>query len=129
MTQESRPRLFEPDPVLDLPVEVVAVDEPVEPVEEIVALVEEPARRANPWAVGLWVASVIIVVVSVAGYAAMIESQFNGYSYSGRDTGMPMDYKVGFAIINLAPGTFTVGLACALAAASIHAVQWMRRHP
>jgi hypothetical protein len=130
MTQDARPTLFEPDPALEIPETVSVVDiEVAEPVAEVAAHVDEPARRVNPWVVALWVAAVVLIVSSAVAYAATLESQFNGFSYYGESQGLPLDYMIGSAIANFAPGVFAVGLASGVAAASISAAQWMRRHP
>jgi hypothetical protein len=128
MTQDERPRLFEPDPesVLDSVPDALS-----DALPEFVDLAdgESRAARVNPWLTGLWVASVVLTVGSISlilvGYGAQYELVRMSV-VSEEHTARTTNYAIMSA---LAPGIFAIGLASAVAAASIHAVQWMRRHP
>jgi len=138
MTQDQRRTLFEPDPLIEVPPHVAAVVHPVpvpppapSPEPTPVVEPEQPVtRRRNPWVVALWVASAVLVVLGVWASTSAIAGQYRGYSgINGEDFWSQPEFILEATKTAFAPGIFTIGLACALAAAVIQALQWMRRHP
>jgi hypothetical protein len=125
---DVRRTLFEPDPTLEESIETVAVATP-EPEPIVIEAVEPAPRRVNPWLVALWIFSAVLLIGSVAGYMSNYAIQFNGYSSTIVDGQLtvPFDILLSGVFMQFSPGAFAVGLASAVAAASIQAVQWMRR--
>jgi len=140
MTEDQRRTLFEPDPLIEVPTHLATVVEPAPslppalgptPHAEPSVDVEEPVvRRPNPWVLALWVAAAVLVIVSVWASTTAMAGQYVGYSSSaGEEYWTTPDFIIDSVKSELAPGGFAIGLACALAATFVHALQWMRRHP
>jgi len=136
MTDAQRRTLFHPDPAVEAVKPVVVAPPQVAPIVDAPPTAEEPVieelapRRANPWLLGLWAWAVVLIVGGVWAYVSSIGAQYQGYSGSMDDAfWLTSEFAISTLKVTFAPGVFAVGLASAVAATAISAVQWMRRHP
>jgi hypothetical protein len=131
---QQRRTLFEPEPSAfaeKTPERVVVVAQPVvaQPVEkelpppaEIVEPIAPEKARFNPWLAALWVLGIVSI-------AAALLTNWDIYEQSMISSELDESYYMFISIMQtFMPWLFGVGLAAIVAAVTIHALDWQRRH-